>query len=99
MTDKSAIERVRKWLANTHQAPCRHMSFGEQADLRTILALAEIADARMGVPDGYKLVPIKPTEAMLEDGLVASFHRSASGVWDAMIAAAPPPSTRAEEGK
>lgn len=44
---------------------------------------------RVGVPDGWKLVPIKPTQKML-DAPAHMWHPEALNVWNAMLAAAPP---------
>lgn len=41
-------------------------------------------------PDGFKLVPIEPTEEMLQAGF-ESHEGSTEGVYKAMLDAAPPP--------
>jgi|SRR5579859_5413484 len=62
-----------------------------------IPALARLLEAQAGVPEGWKLVPIEPTESMLNEGTAADTEQSrmeAKCVWDAMVSAAPnhPPS-------
>lgn len=58
---------------------------------QTSEALAAIKKA-LTPPDGYVLVPVEPTEAMVHEGLVAGDGHDWTGpgtVWDAMLAARP----------
>lgn len=53
------------------------------------------------VPDGWKLVPVEPTEAMMDAGLYQSSHDATwadvFSSWKDMLAAAPePPETPPE---
>ena len=56
-----------------------------QADHSTAI---EPVAASPGVPDGWKLVPVEPTEAMLHDGRLVSTE-GAAVIYRAMLAAAP----------
>lgn len=48
-------------------------------------------EQHMVVPDGWKLVPIEPTEDMLKAGCRFASEHNAKGSWSQMLAAAPKP--------
>ncbi len=61
----------------------------------------EQSRAVAGVPDGWKLVPVEPTREMIMAGgyLNPAIRKTADGVYDAMLAAAPtPPAADADGG-
>ena len=70
------------------------------ADLRTILALTQAA------PDGWVLVPVEPTEAMLAAGESAAWDdgnsmpaiRAMPKAWSAMLSASPAPPAQGAGG-
>jgi len=58
------------------------------------LTAAYEAGKRDAVPEGWKLVPIEPTNVMLVSGISAmasSLSAKCISCWDAMLAAAPSP--------
>ncbi|MBZ9943491.1 hypothetical protein LB533_20605 [Mesorhizobium sp. BR1-1-13] len=53
-------------------------------------ALSSLGNEQGKAPDGWKLVPVKPTEAMLAAGnTILNFTKLSPEVWGAMLAAAP----------
>jgi hypothetical protein len=48
-----------------------------------------IANPRPAVPEGYKLVPVEPTQAMLDARAACGFESSPKDRWIAMLSAAP----------
>jgi hypothetical protein len=77
--------RIRTGMADEHslvQTLARHR-----------LAALASAPAGDGVPNGWRLVPIEPDDAMLDAGVLdvraeVSYH-DVEGIWSAMLAAAP----------
>ena len=76
----------------------------ENARLRAALAAA--AESR-ATPEGWKLVPVRPSPAMMQQGLEWSENGSlphrwrascVANVWDAMLSAAPQPPQPADAG-
>jgi len=66
-----------------------YRNFQQESD--TITALCQLLE-QPDVPAGWKLMPVKPTERMVEAGLKAFEKRATSptrAAWKAMLAAAP----------
>ncbi|UBB18313.1 hypothetical protein [Comamonas odontotermitis] len=55
--------------------------------------LAQLS-ARQAVPDGWRLVPMEPTEEMIKAGNTKTWVLPCHDCWSAMLSAAPPPPER-----
>jgi len=65
-------ERFEEWCRTTNSMPCEHKWIGWQAAL--------------SAPPGYVLVPVEPTDEMID----ATYHgQPLADIWHDMIAAAP----------
>ena len=53
-------------------------------------------EIKMKVPEGWKLVPIEPTNAMLEALYDGDADKPVGEKWDAMLAAVPTPPPQGE---
>lgn len=62
-------------------------------DLRASVERLQVRVGRKAVPEGYKLVPVEPTDAMISAGadVLDGFRVDALYTYDAMLAAAPEP--------
>ena len=54
------------------------------------------ADAITPVQEGWKLVPVEPTEGMLEGAITSTWENVMTNIWRQMIAASPLPPTTGE---
>lgn len=62
----------------------------ENADVSTRMFRAWLAAKRDAVPEGWRVVPVEPTEEMLKDGyLMTEYPGNQAHVWAAMLNAAP----------
>lgn len=78
-----------------------HVGFGAELDqndraaINAIVAALRAAPAAAGAPDGWKLVPIEPTDAMIKAGGIVTHHVTrAVQCYCAMIGAAATPEQR-----
>ena len=84
--------------------PNQVVLYAEHASLEsgTPLYTHHQPQAEVRVPDGYVLVPVEPTDDMLncaQDRVYSLFRVDACSIWDAMLAAAPKPQYHEQQTK
>ena len=88
---KTKIERA----AEIHRTMTPHQMALRIVELQDALELADeaVRAKQQAVPEGWQLVPVEPTEAMISEVIDAgSFDEDdVTYFWDSMLAAAPKP--------
>lgn len=93
MADQSLREGVAREIVNLRK-PGGRTTVEEDRAVERILALLD----RPSVGEGYRVVQVEPTEAMIIAGVLANQDRIVGDVYRAMLASAPPPPVGGERG-